>query len=59
MKIKFNSDDNLPLKKTLVFHNIMTVVTSIFHEGNRYYQQVLLDEYLYKLAAKHVNNFAQ
>ena len=32
MKIKFNSDDNLPLKKILKLHNLTIVVRSIFQE---------------------------
>ena len=39
MKIKFNSDDNLPLNKTLKLHNLTLVVRSVFLEDNRYYPQ--------------------
>ena len=45
MKIKFNSDKYLPLKKTLELLNMIIVV---FHEGNKYYPQVFSDECLYK-----------
>ena len=31
MKIKCNSDDDLPLKKTLGLHIIMLVVMPVFH----------------------------
>ena len=44
IKIKFNSDDDLLLNKMLNF-----VIRSDFHEGNKYYPQVFLEEYLYKL----------
>ena len=37
MKIKFNSDDNLPLNKMLRLHNLTIVVRSVFQEGNKYY----------------------
>ena len=30
MKIKFNSDDNLPLNKTLKLHNVTIVIRSVF-----------------------------
>ena len=40
MKIKFNSDDDLPLKKTLELYNLEIVVRSVFHKANKYYQQV-------------------
>ena len=49
MKVKFNSDDDLPLKKTLKLYNLVIVVRSVFHEGTKYYPQVFLDECLYKL----------
>ena len=49
MKIKFNSDDDLFLKKTLELHKIIMLVRTVFHEGNNYYQQSFLGECLYKL----------
>ena len=49
MKIKFNSNDELPLNKTIEIPSMMTVVRAVFHENNRYYPQVFLDECLYKL----------
>ena len=49
MKIKFNSDDKLPLNKTEEIPTITIVVRAAFHENNKYYPQVFLDEYLYKL----------
>ena len=49
MKIKFNSDDNLPLNKTLKLHNLAVFVRSIFHKNNKYYPQVFLHEFLYEL----------
>ena len=59
MKFKFNSDNDLPLKKTLELFHMIIVVTSIFHEHNKYYSQVFLDEYLFKLAATRANKFAK
>ena len=49
MKIKFNSDDDLFLKKTLELHKIIMLVRTVFHEGNNYYQQSFLGECLYEL----------
>ena len=49
MKIKFASDDNSSLKKTLELRNMEIAVRSVFHKGNKYYPQVFLDECLYKL----------
>ena len=44
MKIKFSSEDYLPLNKTLELHNMIIVVRSFSDEGNRHYPQVFLDE---------------
>ena len=40
MKIKFNSDDNLTLNKTLKLHNITITIRSVFEEDGKYYPQV-------------------
>ena len=37
MKIKFNSDDELPLNKTIGIPSMITVVEAVFHENNKYY----------------------
>ena len=49
MKIKFNSDDNLPLNKTLKLYNITIVIRFVFEEHGKFYPQVYLDDFLYKL----------
>ena len=49
MKIKFNSDDNLPLNKTLKLHNITIIIRSVFEKDCKYYPQVFLDICLYEL----------
>ena len=49
MKIKFNSDDKLPLNKTIEIPRMIIVVRAIFLENNKYYPLVFLDECLYKL----------
>ena len=37
MKIKLNSDDNLPLNKILKLHMLTVIVTSVFHGKGKYY----------------------
>ena len=49
MKIKFNSDDDLPLKKKLKFHNMTITIRSVFEEDGKLYPQVFLDDTLYEL----------
>ena len=48
MKIKFNSDDELPLNKTTKIITMPLVGRAVFHENNKYYTQVILDACLYK-----------
>ena len=49
MKIKFNSDDNLPLKKPLNFRNRTIIIRSVFREDGKVYPLVFLDDALYEL----------
>ena len=49
IKIKFNSDDNLPLDKQLKFLGETIIVRRVFEEDGKYYPQVFLDECLYKV----------
>ena len=48
MKIKFNSDDNIPLNKQLKLLSVTIIVRSAFEEDDKYYLQVFLDECLYE-----------
>ena len=50
MKIKFNSDDDLPLNKPLEFHNMTIIIRSIFEEDGKLYPQVFLDNTSYELS---------
>ena len=49
MRIKFDTDDDLPLNKTLKFHTMTIVARSVFEEDGTFYPQVYLDECLYEL----------
>ena len=49
MKIRFTSDDNLPLNKPLKFYNMTVTIRCVFSEDNKLYPQVFLDEALYSL----------
>ena len=44
MKIKFDSDENLPLNKTIEILIVKVVIKAVFHENNKYYPQVFSDE---------------
>ena len=47
-KIRFESDDNLPLQKTLSILMHTIAVGSVFKEDNNYYPQAHLHECLYE-----------
>ena len=49
MKIKFDTDDDLPLNKPLKLHMVTIIVRSVFQEGKKLYPQIYLDECLYEL----------
>ena len=50
MKIKFNSEDDLPLNKSLKFHMMTIIINSVFEEDGKLYQQVFLDDALCELS---------
>ena len=49
MNIKFNSDENLPLNKTLNLHMLTVIVRSVFDKDGKYYPQIFLCECFYEL----------
>ena len=49
IKIKFGSDNNLPLNETIEIRIVTIVVRAVFHEYNKCYPQIFLNEGLYKI----------
>ena len=49
LKIKFNSDDDLPLNKFLIFPLMTVTVKYVFEEDSKFYPQVFLDDTLDEL----------
>ena len=49
MKIKFNTDDDLPLNKSLKFRLMTITIRHVFEEDGKLYPQVFLDDMLYEL----------
>ena len=49
MKIRFSSDDNLPLNKSLKFYNMTVTIRCVFSKDNKLYPQVFLDEAFFNL----------
>ena len=50
IKIKFYSDDELPLNKPLKFHMMTIIIRSVFEEDGKHYPQVFLDDTLDELS---------
>ena len=49
MKIKFETDDDLPLNKPLKFPTMTITVRSVFEEDGKFYSQIYLYGCLYNL----------
>ena len=49
LKIKINSNDELPLSKTIEIPSIIKVARAAFREDHKYHPHVFWDECLYKL----------
>ena len=49
MKVKFNSDNDVPLNKSLTFLLMTIIIRSVFEEGGKFYPQLFLDYALYEL----------
>ena len=49
MKIKFLTDDNIPLNKMIYFPTITVIIRCVFNENKIYYPQVYLDDCLYQI----------
>ena len=46
MKVKFDSDDGLPLNKTIEIPTMTIVAKVFFHENDKYYPQIFLNVYI-------------
>ena len=49
MKIKFDSDDDFPLNKSLKFHAMTIIIRSVFEEDGKLYPQLFLGDTLDEL----------
>ena len=48
-KIRFASNDSIPLGKLIYFPTLTVVIRCVFKQGDIYYPQVYLDDALYQL----------
>ena len=49
MKIKFNSDDDIPLNKQLDFRSLRVIIRNIFEKDGKCYSQISLDDCLFEV----------
>ena len=49
LRIKFNSDNDLPLNKPLKFHSMTIIIRSVFEKDGKFYPLLYLDDCLYEL----------
>ena len=49
MKIKIDTDDELPLNKLINFQTITVIIRSVFEEDGKYNPQICLDKCLCEL----------
>ena len=49
IKIKTESDDNLPLNKVLKFYTVIIIIRTVFERDGKYYSQIFLDDALVNL----------
>ena len=49
MKIKFNTDDNIPLNKIIYLPTLTKTIRSVTKKDDKYYPQVFLDDRLYHI----------
>ena len=49
MKIKFESNDNLPTDNIVNMHQVTIIIRSVFAQNGKFYPQLFLDDALYEL----------
>ena len=49
MKIKFNTDDNIPLNKIIYFPAITIIIRSVTKKDDKFYPQLFLGDCLYEV----------
>ena len=49
MKIRFKSNDDLPLNKPIKLRLLTIIIRSVFSEDGKFYPQLFLDDALYEL----------
>ena len=48
-RIRFESNDNLPVNKPMKLRLLTIIIRCVFSEGSKYYPQIFLEDALYEL----------
>ena len=48
-KIRFESNDELPMNKPIKLHLLKIIIRCVFSEGGKFHPQIFLDDALYEL----------
>ena len=49
LKIRFESNDDLPMNKPIKLRLLTIIIRPVFSEGGKFYPQLFLDDALYEL----------
>ena len=49
IRLKFNSDVDLPLHKLIKFHTLTVIVACVIHKSNKFYPEIYVHEGIYEL----------
>ena len=49
IRLKFNSDLDLPLDKLIKFHTLNVIVASVIRKGNKFYPEIYVDEGIFEV----------
>ena len=49
MRIKFESNDNLPTDNIINMHQVTIIIRSVFAQNGKFYPQLFLNDALYEL----------
>ena len=49
IRLKFNSDVDLPLDKLIKFHTLTVIVACVIRKANKFYPEIYVDEDIYEL----------
>ena len=52
MKIKFDSECDLPLNKAQKFHILTVIIRHVFEKDNEYYPQIFVGDCLYDITVE-------